>query len=49
MHLFASFILRATMALLKELLFIEGVGLQSDILKKDGSKFFVAEPEVCKI
>lgn len=48
MHLFASFIFRASMSLLKYFLFIEGVGLQSDIYMNNGKKYFLTEREVFK-
>ncbi|XP_059469152.1 parathyroid hormone/parathyroid hormone-related peptide receptor-like isoform X2 [Neocloeon triangulifer] len=40
MHLFSSFILRASMGLLKDSLFIEGVGMDSDIVVKGNDTFF---------
>ncbi|XP_067000384.2 secretin receptor [Anabrus simplex] len=52
MHLFVSFIMRAFMAILKDLLFVMGVGLLSDIsVKNDGSYFNSEEEEnwKCKL
>jgi parathyroid hormone receptor 1 len=40
MHLFASFILRASMGLLKDSLFVEGVGFSSDVVVKGGETYF---------
>ncbi|XP_051174636.1 glucagon receptor-like [Leptopilina boulardi] len=50
MHLFASFILRAFMALLKNWLFVEGTGLPEDIFLNDGQKVFIVQsnPSFCK-
>ncbi|XP_074097126.1 secretin receptor isoform X1 [Cotesia typhae] len=41
MHLFASFITRAFMALLKEIIFISGLGLSSDVLIKNGESYWL--------
>ncbi|XP_047351891.1 parathyroid hormone/parathyroid hormone-related peptide receptor-like isoform X3 [Vespa velutina] len=41
MHTFASFMMRASMALLKDTLFIFGIGLSSDILTKDGENYLL--------
>lgn len=46
MHLFASFIFRAAMFFIKDILFIDGVGLSSDLTIKNGSRFFVVQSEV---
>ncbi|CAB3383334.1 Hypothetical predicted protein [Cloeon dipterum] len=40
MHLFSSFILRAFMGLMKDTLFVEGLGLNSDIVVKGNDTFF---------
>ncbi|XP_034942971.1 parathyroid hormone/parathyroid hormone-related peptide receptor-like [Chelonus insularis] len=40
MHLFVSFMLRAFMALLKEILFISGIGLSSDVIIKNGESYW---------
>jgi hypothetical protein len=49
LHLFVSFITRAFMALLKDLLFVGGVGLRMDVVEKNGSSYFydqVSQKEV---
>ncbi|XP_014296143.1 parathyroid hormone/parathyroid hormone-related peptide receptor [Microplitis demolitor] len=43
MHLFASFIMRAFMALLKEIIFISGLGLSSDVLIKNGESYWLVD------
>ncbi|XP_017778759.1 PREDICTED: glucagon receptor-like isoform X2 [Nicrophorus vespilloides] len=43
MHLFASFIFRAFISLLKHIIFVDGVGLHSDIILKNGQKFFFVD------
>jgi len=48
MHLFASFIIRAFMGLLKDSLFVEGVGLSSDVVVKGGETYF-SQQEVSNI
>ncbi|KAF4527489.1 hypothetical protein B566_EDAN014543 [Ephemera danica] len=50
MHLFISFILRAFMALLKDALFVQGIGLSSDVVLKDGLYYFSQQENnwVCK-
>jgi hypothetical protein len=40
LHLFVSFIMRAFMALLKDVLFVGGVGLRMDVVEKNGSSYF---------
>lgn len=45
MHLFVSFIFRAFTTLLKDSLFIKGVGLPSDFTVKDGEAYFLHESE----
>jgi hypothetical protein len=40
LHLFVSFIMRAFMALLKDILFVGGVGLRMDVIEKNGSSYF---------
>lgn len=51
LHLFASFIMRAFLLLLKGSLFVDGIGLPSDLLQKEGGGFFVDRYEnwVCKL
>lgn len=53
MHLFASFMMRAFMALLKNMLFVTGLGLASDVMIKNGETYWrVAEMEsnwLCKV
>lgn len=49
MHLFASFIMRAFMALLKDWLFVDGVGLAWDVVSVDGKSTFIKEHNVNKI
>ncbi|XP_058805544.1 parathyroid hormone/parathyroid hormone-related peptide receptor-like [Phymastichus coffea] len=43
MHLFGSFVARAFAWLLKELLFVAGVGLSSDVLVKDGQNYLLGD------
>ncbi|KAF5284992.1 hypothetical protein FQR65_LT02303 [Abscondita terminalis] len=43
MHLFASFILRAFMSLLKDLIFVEGVAMKSDLVYNDGKLTYTKE------
>lgn len=40
LHLFVSFIMRAFMSLLKDMTFVEGVGLRMNVIEKDGSSYF---------
>jgi len=40
LHLFVSFIMRAFMTLLKDIIFINGVGLSMNIVEKNGSTHF---------
>ncbi|XP_011330475.1 secretin receptor isoform X2 [Ooceraea biroi] len=42
MHLFASFVMRAFMALLKDMLFVYGIGL-ADVLIKDGDNYWLVD------
>ncbi|XP_025072983.1 vasoactive intestinal polypeptide receptor 2 isoform X1 [Pogonomyrmex barbatus] len=51
MHLFASFIMRAFMALLKDWSFIDGIGLAWDVVFVDGKAAFIRERNswICKI
>ncbi|XP_024872610.1 parathyroid hormone 2 receptor-like isoform X2 [Temnothorax curvispinosus] len=51
MHLFASFIMRAFMALLKDWSFIDGIGLAWDVVFVDGQSAFIRERNtwVCKV
>lgn len=49
MHLFASFILKILFTLLKDFLFVEGVGLSSNIRHKNGEKYFFVDKEVSEI
>lgn len=46
MHLFASFILKILFTLLKDFLFVEGVGLRSNIRHKNGESYFFVDKEV---
>ena len=47
MNLFLSLILRAFISLLRELLFVNGVGFQKDVMKDDyGSLIFIEEGPV---
>lgn len=48
-HLFASFMARAFMALLKDMLFVSGIGLASDILVKDGEEYLKSDLMSCKV
>lgn len=43
LHLFVSFIMRAFMALLKDMVFVSGLGLRMDIVEKNGSSYFSDE------
>ncbi|XP_028046258.1 vasoactive intestinal polypeptide receptor 2 [Monomorium pharaonis] len=51
MHLFASFIMRAFMALLKDWSFIDGIGLAWDVVFVDGKNVFIREHTtwICKV
>lgn len=49
MHLFASFIMRAFMALLKDWSFIDGIGLAWDVVFVDGKSAFIRERNVKRI
>ena len=52
MHLFASFMSRAFMALLKDILFVSGIGLASDVITKNGESYLVDGLETnldCKV
>ncbi|XP_039308893.1 vasoactive intestinal polypeptide receptor 2-like [Solenopsis invicta] len=51
MHLFASFIMRAFMALLKDWSFIDGIGLAWDVVFVDGKNAFIREHNtwICKV
>ncbi|XP_069690155.1 secretin receptor-like [Periplaneta americana] len=40
LHLFVSFILRAFTSLLKDIIFVSGVGLRQDVIEKNGSAYF---------
>jgi len=40
LHLFVSFIMRAFMALLKDIIFVSGVGLPMNVVEKNGSSYF---------
>jgi len=40
LHLFVSFIMRAFMALLKDIIFVSGVGLPMNVIEKNGSSYF---------
>ncbi|KAK2585371.1 hypothetical protein KPH14_010047 [Odynerus spinipes] len=43
MHTFASFMMRAFMALLKDTLFVSGIGLASDIMTKNGETYWLVD------
>ncbi|XP_015601323.1 parathyroid hormone/parathyroid hormone-related peptide receptor isoform X2 [Cephus cinctus] len=43
MHLFASFMTRAFMALMKDVVLVIGVGLASDVLVKDGETYWLGD------
>lgn len=45
MHLFVSFVMRAFMALLKDLLFVSGIGLADAVIKVDESYWLINEKE----
>ncbi|XP_076632428.1 vasoactive intestinal polypeptide receptor 2 isoform X1 [Colletes latitarsis] len=45
MHLFASFMLRAFMALMKDFLFVSGIGLASDVMIKHGKYYWLVDEE----
>lgn len=49
MNLFVSFILRAFVSILKDILFIDGLGTEKDILDKNGFKYFTTDLVVNKI
>lgn len=48
MHMFASFVMRATMSILKNWLFIDGIGLSWDIITIDDQSTFIKERNVGK-
>ncbi|XP_015430416.1 PREDICTED: vasoactive intestinal polypeptide receptor-like [Dufourea novaeangliae] len=43
MHLFASFMLRAFMALMKDILFVSGIALASDMMIKNGKTYWLVD------
>ncbi|KAG7212629.1 hypothetical protein KM043_012915 [Ampulex compressa] len=43
MHLFASFMMRAFMALLKDILFVAGFGLASEVIIKNGKTYWLGD------
>lgn len=45
MHLFVSFVMRAFMALLKDLLFVSGIGLAAAVIKDDEGYWLINEKE----
>lgn len=45
MHLFVSFVMRAFMALLKDLLFVSGIGLADAVIKDDEGYWLINERE----
>ncbi|XP_046145299.1 secretin receptor-like isoform X3 [Osmia bicornis bicornis] len=52
MHLFASFMLRAFMALLKDILFVSGIALASDMMIINGETYWLVAEEstwMCKV
>ncbi|XP_076621648.1 secretin receptor [Colletes latitarsis] len=50
MHLFASFIMRASMALIRDWIFVDGVGLAVDVVYVDGKDAFIKQRNtlICK-
>lgn len=49
MHLFASFIMRAFMALLKDWIFVDSIGLAWDVVFADGKNTFIRKRNVKNI
>ncbi|XP_076397131.1 parathyroid hormone/parathyroid hormone-related peptide receptor isoform X4 [Megachile rotundata] len=53
MHLFASFMLRAFMALMKDILFVSGIALASDVMIKNGKTYWLVDEKesswLCKV
>lgn len=53
MHLFASFMLRAFMALMKDILFVSGIALASDVMIKNGNTYWLVDEKenswLCKV
>ncbi|XP_060830241.1 parathyroid hormone/parathyroid hormone-related peptide receptor-like isoform X1 [Bombus pascuorum] len=53
MHLFASFMLRAFMALMKDVLFVSGMALASDVMIKNGNTYWLVDEKenswLCKV
>lgn len=45
MHLFMSFMMRALMALLRDIIFVAGIGLPSDIVVKNGESYWLADSD----
>ncbi|XP_076236933.1 vasoactive intestinal polypeptide receptor 2 isoform X2 [Calliopsis andreniformis] len=43
MHLFASFMLRAFMALMKDIVFVSGIALASDVMIKNGKTYWLVD------
>ncbi|KAK7871565.1 hypothetical protein R5R35_010363 [Gryllus longicercus] len=46
MHLFASFIMRAFMSLLKDSLFVQGLGMTADLLTREEGDYFHSEHQI---
>lgn len=46
MNLFASFIFRAFLSLLKDLIFVKGIGLSMDVKYKNGETLFLEDTQV---
>ncbi|GLH05900.1 uncharacterized protein GBIM_11452, partial [Gryllus bimaculatus] len=46
MHLFASFIMRAFMSLLKDSLFVQGLGMTTDLLTREEGSYFNIEHQI---
>jgi parathyroid hormone receptor 1 len=40
LHLFVSFIMRAFMALLKDIIFVDGLSLPMNVVEKNGLRYF---------
>lgn len=46
MHLFASFIMRALMALIRDWIFVDGIGLAAQVVYVDGKSAFIKQRNV---
>lgn len=53
MHLFASFMFRAFMALMKDIVFVSGIALASDVIIKNGKIYWLVDKKesnwLCKM